>query len=407
MLKNYENKQQTQGLFIKEQADNNKLASPAPVILGLVPKILLQRVSNLVNKLAGSTKPTPLAPVCNVILRRYSLLEVPWRRIHNVIAKAMSICVAFSNKIMDTRLPQPAGCGDKYDVSGWCCGRGFSAFCTFFKYPSPDAKASPSPARGVGFGLLRRYTPRNDAVTNGEGLHRPWCDKILGTGPSMTGGRGANSFGRSMIEMLGVLAIIGVLSVGGIAGYSKAMEKFKINKTIDEYTMLITGLIEYKNNFIQSSAPQSNIDLDEFIFAAHLVPETWKQYGNKRIRDSNGHDLRIYFSNKSLTEGYTNPGKYVLDLHFSLVKTNAVFSRNLCKTFFIDIGQQMASQMFAMVVIPTSSNTEYAGDAFCHGADKSVTTGQPLKCLRDLTLSEADEICRTCNNNSCGIVFVF
>ena len=40
--------------------------------------------------------------------------------------------------------------------------------------------------------------------------------------------------GRSMIEMLGVLAIIGVLSVGGIAGYSKAMMKFKINKTIDQ-----------------------------------------------------------------------------------------------------------------------------------------------------------------------------
>ena len=34
-----------------------------------------------------------------------------------------------------------------------------------------------------------------------------------------------NESGRSMIEMLGVLAIIGVLSVGGIAGYSKAMNK--------------------------------------------------------------------------------------------------------------------------------------------------------------------------------------
>ena len=56
----------------------------------------------------------------NVILRRYSLLEVPWRRIHNIIAHAMSICVAFGNKVMDTRLPQPAGCGDKYDVSVWC-----------------------------------------------------------------------------------------------------------------------------------------------------------------------------------------------------------------------------------------------------------------------------------------------
>lgn len=34
--------------------------------------------------------------------------------------------------------------------------------------------------------------------------------------------------GRSMVEMLGVLAIIGVLSIGGIAGYSRAMIKFKV-----------------------------------------------------------------------------------------------------------------------------------------------------------------------------------
>lgn len=58
-----------------------------------------------------------------------------------------------------------------------------------------------------------------------------------------------NQFGRSMLEMLGVLAIIGVLSVGGIAGYSKAMEKFKVNKLISEYNMLIFGLLEYQNNF--------------------------------------------------------------------------------------------------------------------------------------------------------------
>ena len=64
--------------------------------------------------------------VCSVILRRYSQLEVPWRRIHNVIAHAMSVCVAVGNKVMDTRLPQPAGCGDKYDVYGWCWERGFS-----------------------------------------------------------------------------------------------------------------------------------------------------------------------------------------------------------------------------------------------------------------------------------------
>ena len=46
-------------------------------------------------------------------------------------------------------------------------------------------------------------------------------------------------YGRSMIEMLGVLAIIGVLSVGGIAGYSKAMHRYRINKFIDQVTLTV------------------------------------------------------------------------------------------------------------------------------------------------------------------------
>ena len=51
-----------------------------------------------------------------------------------------------------------------------------------------------------------------------------------------------NCTGRSMIEMLGVLAIIAVLTVGGIAGYSKAMEKFKINKALQQITMIANNI---------------------------------------------------------------------------------------------------------------------------------------------------------------------
>jgi hypothetical protein len=51
-----------------------------------------------------------------------------------------------------------------------------------------------------------------------------------------------NQSGRSMIEMLGVLAIVGVLSVGGIAGYSKAMSKYRINKILDQVSMMITNI---------------------------------------------------------------------------------------------------------------------------------------------------------------------
>ena len=51
-----------------------------------------------------------------------------------------------------------------------------------------------------------------------------------------------NQTGRSMVEMLGVLAIIGVLSAGGLAGYSKAMFKHKMNTTMDQLTMLVTNI---------------------------------------------------------------------------------------------------------------------------------------------------------------------
>ncbi len=54
--------------------------------------------------------------------------------------------------------------------------------------------------------------------------------------------RNFNENGRSMVEMLGVLAIIGVLSAGGLAGYSKAMFKHKLNTTMDQITMLVTNI---------------------------------------------------------------------------------------------------------------------------------------------------------------------
>ena len=53
-----------------------------------------------------------------------------------------------------------------------------------------------------------------------------------------------NQIGRSMVEMLGVLAIIGVLSVGGIAGYSKAMEKFKNQKAFEQLQTILSNLTQ-------------------------------------------------------------------------------------------------------------------------------------------------------------------
>ena len=53
-----------------------------------------------------------------------------------------------------------------------------------------------------------------------------------------------NESGRSMVEMLGVLAIIGVLSIGGIAGYTLSMNRYRANTVADmanKYASLVYG----------------------------------------------------------------------------------------------------------------------------------------------------------------------
>ena len=63
--------------------------------------------------------------------------------------------------------------------------------------------------------------------------------------------------GRSMVEMLGVLAIIGVLSIGGIAGYTMAMERYKANEVINAAAMLSIA-----NQSSQSDDPVTTDDLN-------------------------------------------------------------------------------------------------------------------------------------------------
>lgn len=82
--------------------------------------------------------------------------------------------------------------------------------------------------------------------------------------------------GRSMIEMLGVLAIIGVLSVGGIAGYSKAMYRYRLNKTIEEITQIagnVRAFFAPQKSYAGVSSSESDDTGRILLKKAKLVPE--------------------------------------------------------------------------------------------------------------------------------------
>ena len=107
--------------------------------------------------------------------------------------------------------------------------------------------------------------------------------------------------GRSMIEMLGVLAIIGVLSVGGIAGYSKAMHRYRVNKTIDQITYMAGAIRTF-------FAPQKSYDgLDsetnpEVIKKAKLVPDDMWVEGENEPQNMWGNYVNVGTTCRTLAE---------------------------------------------------------------------------------------------------------
>ena len=101
------------------------------------------------------------------------------------------------------------------------------------------------------------------------------------------------SSGRSMIEMLGVLAIVGVLTVGGIAGYSKAMLMWHSNKQKDLLTTLIHNAITLKPNLSALRENRSQTITDVFN-AMGGIPEGLT-YKNNVIYDADNNSISITY----------------------------------------------------------------------------------------------------------------
>ena len=146
-----------------------------------------------------------------------------------------------------------------------------------------------------------------------------------------------NQNGRSMIEMLGVLAIIGVLSVGGIAGYSKAMMKYRINKTIEQIT-LIAGNI---HTFFANQRSYNGIDCGgsddrpdgedscSIIKKAKLVPdemisEIEGNYGKTKLIMTNPFGGNVYLTGFAHSnENQVDQGKGYFRIYYDEVPEEA------------------------------------------------------------------------------------
>ncbi len=78
--------------------------------------------------------------------------------------------------------------------------------------------------------------------------------------------------GRSMVEMLGVLAIIGVLSIGGIAGYRTAMKQKNYNDFAESIMLLKADLLTTLDNLPDDKALNIKKKYGDYTFQLYLGP---------------------------------------------------------------------------------------------------------------------------------------
>ena len=207
--------------------------------------------------------------------------------------------------------------------------------------------------------------------------------------------RQANPLGRSMIEMLGVLAIIAVLLVGGIAGYSKAMMMWKIDKAINQYTHIIQGMLE--NQMSLRSLPHQHIG--PLLQEMGIIPETWTINGLD-IHDNIGNNLRVYTNHgneKTMTFGVIIGGGNTNIYH----KNNE--SQQICTAILRDFVQPLhAAVYFAFLYQNGVHYMSWRGDNTFVSTHNTKTD----KYIKDMTPAEISEACQMCKDNGENACFI-
>ena len=218
-----------------------------------------------------------------------------------------------------------------------------------------------------------------------------------------------NEAGRSMIEMLGVLAIIGVLSVGGIAGYSKAMNKFKTNKIADNVSMIVANvktLYAQQNTYTglnNGTAVSMGVIPDE------LGTISSGSGDSATATLTNAFNGRVYVTQSDST--IANDGKAFI------IEFNSL-SREACITLATnDWGSGFSSGLIAIQASGTSATTGddinntaiktvMIGNAGSNGTSYIATPGGSTLSV-PMSVVTAAQACACNNGNTCSIAWKY
>ena len=205
--------------------------------------------------------------------------------------------------------------------------------------------------------------------------------------------------GRSMVEMLGVLAIVGVLSVGAISGYSKAMFKYKLNKQAESFNMLLNTAIQLQPDLDRSVKAGGRFNAD-FFHKANLIPDGMT-YKNNHIYDAMGSYEIMYYSSISYGNPYT---AYLIEYDIER-SGNSATSRSIeiCRNM-LTVAKENAADLAFIQMRSGKNNINGDYDESRIYGNKRCTGN--FTCLRNMGVKDTDDFCSSCNSeNWCAIMF--
>ena len=187
--------------------------------------------------------------------------------------------------------------------------------------------------------------------------------------------------GRSMVEMLGVLAIIGVLSVGAISGYSKAMFKYKLNKHAEQMNTVINAVARNAHSFGNLEGGRTIVPY--LIKMGEIPTEMIKSGNTNHIFDIFGQSWMIFTNSENRTI-------FLATDENSSLRTSSDNNLASCQNL-LTVAKENSSNIHYIATI-SNYNTENSIVKMLRG-DSSCDEQSSIKCLKDMNMNDIYDIC--------------
>lgn len=197
--------------------------------------------------------------------------------------------------------------------------------------------------------------------------------------------------GRSMIEMLGVLAIIGVLSVGGINGFSKAMDAHKINTIVEQIGTIIANA---KSIGLRQGGKYTGLDTSA-AKKMKIIPDEMIDSSGK-VTHVYGGEVRVGSAKELYGSTPTDKGVVVELKSLSRNACIQILSKGLGgpKTILVASGSNIPNSSSKI-----SGYTQYSSAAKC----ETPSNDYAICYNQDMPLSTIANACSCGANNTCAI----